>query len=220
MLSKKEIRVALKSDSRWLQNWTNRYLAQLLVRFIVETRIQPNHLTICSMICGVASALFLILDSPAFRIVASICLFLSLVSDSADGQLARVRNQTSNFGFWFDKVTDRLKETLVIFAITYVAHRNSSDDKLWYLGTGVVALIGFMYYNLELLKKTFNSQGVAFPRNSPILQNLINFGYGERIFYISIFITINYLVFALWVLAIGCSFHISSNTYIAIKGDK
>ena len=217
MLNKEKRKAVLKKDERWLQNWTNRLLAYLFVRFLEKTRIQPNHLTLLSFILAVLSVFLIIPDTQTLRIIASICLFCSLVFDSADGQLARLKNKTSKLGYWLDKITDRLKESLLIIAITYVVYNRSLEYKLWYLGVGVIFLINFMYYNLELLKKTFYLRETGFPQNNLIIRNLLSFGYGERIIYFSILLLFNQLVFILWLVIIGCTFHILVNTYTAIK---
>ena len=217
MLNKEKRKAVLKKDERWLQNWTNRLLAYLFVRFLEKTRIQPNHLTLLSFILAVLSVFLIIPDTQTLRIIASICLFCSLVFDSADGQLARLKNKTSKLGYWLDKITDRLKESLLIIAITYVVYNRSLEYKLWYLGVGVIFLINFMYYNLELLKKIFAFRRIEFPRDNLLLKNILSFGYGERIIYLSLLILFNQLIFALCLIETGCMFHILANSYMAIQ---
>lgn len=217
MNKERKQRIELKTDNRWLQDKTNRFFANLFVRLISKTNVQPNQITLFSLGTGLLSAYLIIFDTTISRVSASIILFLSLVLDSADGQLARLRKQTSNLGDWFDKVTDRLKESLIIIAITYTAFNRLLEYKVWYIGMGVIFLINFMYYNLELLKKLFNLRETAFPQNNLMIRNILSFGYGERIFYLLILVAFNQLIFSLWLLGIGCIFHILLNSYIAIK---
>lgn len=199
------------------QNVTNRHLAHLFISSIKNTGILPNHLTFLSFILGLVAAGTLIQCYNIFRVPASILLFFSLVLDSADGQLARLRGITSSFGYWFDKITDRVKESLVIFAITYVAYNQTSRIEIWHLGIGVIFMIGFMYYNLEIIERVIVMRPGPFFQNRSILRNLLHFGYGERIIYLSLLIAIDKLVFALFLMAVGSLFHISTNIYKVIQ---
>lgn len=217
MIDKEERKAVLKKDGRWLQNVTNRPLAYLFISSIKNTGILPNHLTFLSFILGLAAVGIMIQRYSTFRTSASILLFLSLVFDSADGQLARLKRITSSFGYWFDKITDRIKESLVIFAITYVAYNQTSRIEIWYLGIGAIFLIGFMYYNLEIIERVFAGRPGLLFQDRSVLRNLLHFGYGERIIYLSILIAVDKLIFALLLIVVGSVFHILVNSCRVIQ---
>lgn len=216
----KKDRPELKRDDRFLQDYTNRYLANLLVRKIAPTNIRPNQITYFSLLLGFLSSCLIVWGKPVAILFAALILFLSLVLDSADGQLARLRKQSSNFGNWLDKVTDRIKESTIITALAYLVGHRFPQTELWVLGPVAIFLVNFMYYNLELLERSFTPRALSFPFKSRILRNLISFGYGERVIYLSILLAINQPQFALWLIIIGCSLHIMVNIYSAIRYGK
>ncbi len=212
------MRRELKEDKRWLQNFTNRLIANTLVRLLAKTDIRPNHLTALSLILVLPFSFLLFLKDTLFcRVVASLILFSSLVLDSADGQLARLKDETSILGDWVDKISDRLKEALVITSITFLLYIRTGNNIIWLLGFYDIFLINFAYYNLEILKKNFNFKRTAFPPDNLLLRNLLSFGYGERMIYLAIFISLDKLFFVLFLFGAGITIHVIVNSYRAIK---
>jgi phosphatidylglycerophosphate synthase len=206
-----------KNDDRWLQNITNRFLAFLLVRLIAKSKIQPAYLTLFSLILGGTCALLLLQNLPLSRLFASIILFSSLILDSADGQLARLKKQISKKGDWFDKISDRIKENAILISITYFLEKQMPDNgkNIWLIGALAIFSVNFMYYNLSLLKTNFSPKIIlpSFLNRHLFLRNLISFGYGERILYLSCLLAVNQPLAALWLVIIGCTFHIVLNSW-------
>lgn len=67
--------------------FVHRPLAGLVVRAVERTAVTPNHLTLLSMGFGICGGLYLATGHPA----AAGLIFLHLVFDCSDGQLARLR---------------------------------------------------------------------------------------------------------------------------------
>lgn len=95
-----------------------RPVAELLVRAVLPVRaIRPNHLSVASVLAGVAAMLTYWFMPGTGLIVGGIFLSLSVVLDAADGQLARSRRASSEIGKLFDNICDPLKAIPVMFGI-------------------------------------------------------------------------------------------------------
>ncbi|HAZ11483.1 MAG: hypothetical protein A2X86_10895 [Bdellovibrionales bacterium GWA2_49_15] len=81
--------------------------------------LTPTMLSIFGLICGlVSSYFFLQTDNTAALIWASFYLVLSGIFDSADGQLARMTNQSTRIGLVLDGICDSLVMIMVYAACT------------------------------------------------------------------------------------------------------
>ena len=90
-----------------------RPLASLLVSFLKKTPILPNHITIMAMILGSVAGLFFFLNTITSIITGIILIFIAIVLDCSDGQLARAKNIHSYFG----RILDGFSDSVVIFFI-------------------------------------------------------------------------------------------------------
>ena len=93
--------------------------------------LTPNMVTVASGLFGVASACCFFFEQ--FFLGAGI-MYLSMMLDCVDGNLARKTGQTSPFGAKLDRITDSVKKVLCLAALTYV-----SEWPLWLL-IGLIAL--------------------------------------------------------------------------------
>jgi hypothetical protein len=92
-----------------LDDRVNRPLASLLVRVLAPTPITPNQVTILSGIAGIFCGIAIGMASPERTWLVPIggaLLFLSILLDCADGQLARLRGTSSFMGRALDGYTD------------------------------------------------------------------------------------------------------------------
>lgn len=79
-------------------------LAAKLMTPLRESRITPNHITTLRLVVGIAGAyLFAGGDSPN---LAALLVVLSNFIDHCDGELARIAQQSSRFGHYYDLVCD------------------------------------------------------------------------------------------------------------------
>lgn len=82
-----------------------RPLARLVLQLVVEQRwITPNRITIVSIVCCFGAAGLIATGGGVA--LAIVLIGIRSVLDSMDGQLARYRGCGSNFGSYFDKVSD------------------------------------------------------------------------------------------------------------------
>lgn len=89
-----------------LDAYVNRPLAAWIVRAVLPTPVTPNQLTLVSALWGTLAGVCFASTNPAAPIAGSVALFLCMVFDCSDGQLARARGGGSLAGRIFDGYAD------------------------------------------------------------------------------------------------------------------
>jgi len=84
------------------------------VKFLFSTRVTANQVTAWSLAMGGISALCFLWGGATANIVAGIFLYLKVFLDNVDGNLARVREEESRLGRFFDSLTD-FSVTLMVY---------------------------------------------------------------------------------------------------------
>ena len=137
--------------SRIIYRWIGFPLFLVAVRF----NARADHVTLLSLILGVLAGLAFALGSYVWALAGVALLNVALGSDSIDGQVARFRQEASEFGRWLDSVADVFKIIAVFAGISVGQYR--SDDAAVYLVLGLVALAHvFLAYYLMALNKRFS----------------------------------------------------------------
>jgi SAM-dependent methyltransferase len=148
-----------------VDRFINRPLAAHLVRWLTATSITPNQVTAVSGLLGVAGAAVLSLGSWPAVAAGALLLQLSIVVDCADGQLARAKGLTSQWGEVFDHTSDDLSFALVSSVLALTIWRSGLGDvaKLGLVLPAFVAALGLAasqyFYNEEY--RTVATQGTA-----------------------------------------------------------
>ncbi len=93
--------------------------AGLIVRLLYHTNITPNQVTLLSAIIGFIAAFFLTMHRTSYALLAGILIELKDIFDSADGQLARIKNLLSRRGRFFDSIADIAVNAGLFFALGY-----------------------------------------------------------------------------------------------------
>ena len=119
-----------KSVEDVTDRFLNRPLAGRIVRWLMPTAVTPNQVTAVSGILGLAAAATLSLGNWPALILGVLLLQLSIVVDCADGQLARAKGLTSQWGEVFDHTSDDLTFLLVSFALGLTVWRSDLGSLL------------------------------------------------------------------------------------------
>ncbi len=128
-----------KSDER-INVYLQRPIAGLIVRAVYLTPVSPNHLTLVSILFGVIGGALVAL--PDARLAAAgVCFYLKDVFDSADGQLARAKQQFSRRGRFLDSIGDFIVD-LFLFGGMCVFLCRGGTSILISLSIGVAGFLG------------------------------------------------------------------------------
>lgn len=121
-----------------IQQWA-RALAERIVRPLAALGITPNIATVIGLVLNVITAT--IFASGHLRLGA-VAMIVAGLFDMVDGALARVRNQKTNFGAFFDSTLDRLSEGIVLLGIIIFAVRDTSLPlRDWIIPTAYAAAL-------------------------------------------------------------------------------
>ena len=113
-----------KSVEDVTDRFLNRPLADRMVRWLMPMAITPNQLTAVSCVLGLFAAAALSFGSWPALVLGALLLQFSIVVDCADGQLARAKGLTSQWGEVFDHTSDDLTFLLVSFALGLTVWRS------------------------------------------------------------------------------------------------
>jgi phosphatidylglycerophosphate synthase len=116
-----------KSQDGFMARYFDRYISLSFSRFLLDTAVTPNMMTVASSLIGIAGALFFLHPSYGSRLTGAALVWLHSVLDGCDGELARLRFQESAWGgvldFWGDNLVH-----VVLFACMawgfFVADKN------------------------------------------------------------------------------------------------
>ena len=197
---------AIKKKDGWWASLFSGPIANIFLYFIAGKKsITPNCVTTSSLfMCFIACA-FISLGTQPFLMIGAVLVQLVFILDCLDGQLARYRDAHSNFGAWYDRITDRVKDFLIYFSIAWGHYKIYMDWKIWPLAMTSLFFVYLFdcYVNLDvkleprrdavnrvstagILHKLF-SIGEKIYKSIPILQ----FHIGEQYLLISLFLFFN-----------------------------
>jgi phosphatidylglycerophosphate synthase len=118
-------RRSLKPSDLRFNNWVCRPVAALVVYLLRPTAVTPNQVTFLSLLVAlIGDATLLFCPGRVGLAMAALLLYISFVFDCADGQLARIKGQSSPVGAYLDFLMDEIKAVALIAA---VAVRLSTD---------------------------------------------------------------------------------------------
>lgn len=145
-------RSSLKSSlsDELINTYLLRPIAGLIVWGLYYTPITPNQVTMASTLVGVLAAVFYLEGNAQATAVAGLCITLKDILDSADGQLARAKQQYSRIGRFLDSIGDFVVDVAVFGAIGWVLFVPNGDG--WML---VMALLGLVGISLRVSYHVF-----------------------------------------------------------------
>ncbi|HLY31930.1 MAG TPA: CDP-alcohol phosphatidyltransferase family protein [Ktedonobacterales bacterium] len=117
-----------------------RRLAESLVRPLAALGLTPNMATLIGLLLNGGVAALLALGSLR---VGGVALLVAGAFDMVDGALARVRNQKTTFGAFFDSTIDRYSEGITLLGIIiYAVRQPASIAQTWVIILAYVAALG------------------------------------------------------------------------------
>jgi phosphatidylglycerophosphate synthase len=147
-----EYKKSVKSDrtDELINTYLLRPLAGLIVWILYRTPVTPNQVTIASTIAGLVAAGLYLKNEALYTAAAGLCVTLKDVLDSADGQLARAKQQYSRIGRFLDSIGDFVVDVAVFGAISWVLFSSSGDWRMI-----VLSLLGFIGITLRVSYHVF-----------------------------------------------------------------
>ena len=138
-------------DDGFISRYLNRPVSRRISEILVRTSISPNGISVLSFAVGIVGAVMFCMGGYVWTILAGLAIQISSIVDGCDGEVARLRFQSSKFGGWFDTILDRYADTAIVAGVSFgywLAHPHSV---VW-LGA-IFALTGFIM--ASYVKKEF-----------------------------------------------------------------
>ena len=122
-----------------------RHLSYRLTLILLRWPVTPNQVTVVSLILGLAGAFLFVFSAWYLDILGGLLLVACYVLDNCDGEIARIKNLSSEFGARLDDIVDSAVDTSFFIFLGYgTAQANGQQVWLWLgLAAGLGALIDF-----------------------------------------------------------------------------
>ncbi len=189
------------ADSPIIDRYIIRKISGFITRLLVKTPITPNQVTIISLILGIVSAAFFSHGAHICTIIAGVFYFISTVFDQCDGEVARFKHMTSDFGKTFDIIVDSIVNATITIGITIAIYKTNGSGLT--IITGLLAMTGIV---VSLLLTTyFSNEGKNYTGAKEMLDKLNN----KDFFYIIMLASVvfNQMIWFLLIMAIGTNIY-------------
>jgi len=117
-----------------------RPFARLFTKALVNTPVSPNQVTLCALAAGLTAALLAALGGAHFSLIAGLLYFTGGIIDHVDGELARLRLQSSKLGEWLDSMTDEVSTFSLVAGLGIGLSRDGYGDIWAAIGLGACAI--------------------------------------------------------------------------------
>ena len=129
-----------KTNDGPVSRWLNRPVSIRFTKILVNFNITPNQISFFSFMLSIIAAGLFALGNYGYLALGGIIAQFASIIDGSDGEVARLKYLSSDYGGWFDAVLDRYADAFLLFGLTwYVYSQNLSP---WALGVGFLAIIG------------------------------------------------------------------------------
>ena len=140
-----------------------RHLSYRLTPILLKTSITPNQITTISLLLGLICAACFTRGNWIAGIIGGLLLVASYTFDNCDGEIARLKNMSSEFGAKLDDMSDWIVDASFFAALGYgTAQVNGQQFWFW---LGLAAAAGaFIDYIVDLIhqaKKSENPEAIT-----------------------------------------------------------
>lgn len=134
-----------------------RALSIPLTYIFIKLNIRPNTITIINFFLPVIGAVFMGFGSFLFVMIGMLVFMLSRVMDSNDGDVARILNQTSLEGFFFDKIGQVILDIFLGAGLGWGFYRFHNDPIYIFLGFAYLSMATIQFTMKLSLRTPYNN---------------------------------------------------------------
>jgi len=121
----------------------NRRFSKAITRLLMNTPVVPNHMTAVGLIIGLAAAVVTAMVTPStlwLLALGGILYQTSSMIDGCDGEIARLKFKHSDWGQWFDTISDDVINLSYQLSLGFALYRLSGDAMWWQIGLATFIL--------------------------------------------------------------------------------
>ncbi len=189
------------SDSPIIDRYIIRKISGFITGCLIKTPITPNQVTIISLVLGIISGILFSCGEHAYTLMAGVAYFLSTIFDQCDGEVARAKQMSSEFGMVFDIIIDSIVNAIIVIGITIAIYKANGSDLT--IIAGSLSMIGIV---ISLLLTTyFSSERNNDTGTKEMLDKLNN----KDFFYIIMLVSVifNQMIWFLLIMAVGTNIY-------------
>lgn len=105
-----------------------RPIASVLTLRLAEYHCSPTLMNFIGFFTGLGGMVLIAFGDYPLRVLGAGILIVSYIFDCVDGQLARGFRVTNGFGALLDTTLDSIKESLIMFALSYVYFKQTQNE--------------------------------------------------------------------------------------------
>ena len=120
--------------------YLNRPISIRISRLLARFPVTPNHISLFSFLCSLVAAGLIAAEGYLALALGGVLAQFASVIDGCDGEVARLKFQTSSYGGWLDAVLDRYADSILLFAMMW--HHYQERAGSWIIVVGFSAIIG------------------------------------------------------------------------------
>lgn len=120
----------------------DRAVSMRLSRWLVRTRLRPNHITVIGTCTGLLAGWALAQGNYASGLLGAWLFWVAVIVDGCDGEVARLKFLESRFGQLFDVITDNIVHVAIFAGLAVGAHRAGRVEHFLLLGATLIT--GFL----------------------------------------------------------------------------
>jgi phosphatidylglycerophosphate synthase len=130
-----QIRKTVEGDG-FFAHYMIRPLTRPLCRALLGTRVSPNQVTAAALLCALAAALLAASGGAVNAALAGLLYWTGNALDCVDGDLARLRLQSTKLGEWLDSMTDEISTFSLLAGLGIGLWRDGAGAQWLWIGAG------------------------------------------------------------------------------------
>lgn len=131
---KKLIAALGKPEDGVVSRYINRPISKFISRWLAKTPLSANIATLLNMIFGIIGAATAAIGGYWPFLISAVIFQLNSILDGTDGEIARLKFQTSKRGQWWDTVADNITYLFYILGVAIGIKRTFLPDAFFVLG--------------------------------------------------------------------------------------
>ena len=129
-----------KTNDGPVSRWLNRPVSIRCSIWLVNYNITPNQISFFSFSLSLVAAILFTTGDYLYLIVGGILAQFASIIDGSDGEVARLKYLSSEYGGWFDAVLDRYADAFLLFGLTWYVYVQDNAPLVFIIG--FLAIIG------------------------------------------------------------------------------
>ena len=183
MESIKELREVLQAKKvnpvGWRRPWGYKTFQRgpsiYITRILLNTRVTPTYVTIAGILIGLAGCFFLLSLEWYIKLLGLFLLYLNILSDKVDGEIARYKKIYDLQGLYWDEINHLVIPALAWLALAFgvVPLSQFLDIGLWFFGAGILGALALMTIRVthSLAPQIYGKKYLKYKELYPQIQN-------------------------------------------------